>query len=119
MFDVYELYMIKSKEHETKKTIIDDLTNFCLHSNKLNLVSIFKNDEVLDTKNETPDGVIRLCLFAIYASDIATIPDHQSRNWYLEDLRKIIGEYDLSYQKVIYLSRYANQFFNEIERNQT
>ena len=118
MLNVYERYTVKSKDYAIKKQILDALTAYCLQSQGINLISMVKSDETLDTTQESSEDIIRLCLFAIYISDVMTVLSRESREFYIKELKQIVEDYGLSYQKVVYLSNYANRFFSEIERSQ-
>ncbi len=117
MHNLHDLVTIKSKDVAAQRSILTFFTDYCLRSDQIDLLAIVREDGVADFSREPPERLIRYCLLAIYAEDVTSVPDRETRESHLVQLRKLIEDNDLTYAKVGHLVRYANRFLQELEEN--
>jgi hypothetical protein len=110
MWSVEDLNTAKAKDLRTQRELIDNLTcRFAsLPRSVLDQIIGEAGEGIIDLSAEPSPRAVAYCLFAMYAADIATVPYQESRNRYLENLRVLVGESHLSYDKVLHLTRYAD-----------
>jgi hypothetical protein len=121
MYTVYDLYMLKSKNVDEQRDTIKSLTTvfFQKYPELINdLLSSTKNG-LFSLADETPQKIIQYCLFAIYASDVATAMHPDSRRYYIENLRSLAEEYDLNYEKIVYLCQYESVIISCFKAKET
>lgn len=115
MFDMYDLIAIKSSDGARQRAIIDEFTIRCLDSD-VDLLDIVRRDRVIDLAGEAAERLVRYCLLAVYAADIASVPYAEGRARHIERLMEVVDENGLSYDKVIYLTKYSEDILRELEK---
>lgn len=114
---VSDLNMIKGQEVAYQRAVIDDLVNrFGRTANGIDAVlAEVPKDELFDLSVEEPEQTIRYALLAMIAADIATVPYQEGRTFHMEGLKELASIYDLSVRKIIYLTKYADEWMNRLE----
>lgn len=112
---------MKSRSLPAQREVIDELTaRFgCVPEMVTRLRAGVLKDDVLDLSGEVPLQVIRYCLLAMIASDIATVPYPEGRAYHLKGLRELAASYGLAEKKIIHLSEYADALMREFEGVET
>jgi hypothetical protein len=113
MYSVRELNVMKGRDADARRTVIDSLTQrfAVLWTGQLSVLVEATRDGLLDLSTEEPEQVIRYCLFAMYAADIATVPAREFRDGYIRTLDALAAEYGLQYDKIVHLSTRADRLF--------
>ena len=114
---VSDLNMIKARDVEYQRAVIDDLTDrFRRAPNGIDAVlAEIPKDEVVDLSLERPDQAVRYALLAMIAADIGTVPYTEGRAYHMEGLKELASKYDLSIRKIIYLTRFADAWMSRLE----
>jgi len=115
--DLESLLTIKSKDPLTQRSIIDEMTHICVTSQSIDLRKVVGDDALFDLTNEPLVDVIRYCLLAIYAADIASVPHAKGRKLHLSHLRDLAQHYNLSYDSVLHLTRYERAILDQFKRH--
>jgi hypothetical protein len=108
MHNIDELDMIKSKSIAYQHATVDDLTSRFIQAAD-SIPDEILRDELADLSREDSRQAMRYCLLAIIAADIATVPYPEGREFHMRTLTKLAKSYGLSRDKIIYLTRYADQ----------
>lgn len=116
MHNINDLLTIKSKEPDARRDVLEEFASFCSRAESVDLVRIIAADELINTTANSREDVMRYCLLAIYAEDISTVPDNEERQQFSAGLEETATEFGLSYSRIVYLTRYAAAFIEEIER---
>lgn len=114
MYDLYDLITLKSKDAPTQRSVLGEFTRRCLES-KVNFLDMVETDGVINLTSEPPERVAKYFLLAVYAADVASVPYPEGRARHIERLREIIEENNLSYDKVVYLTKYSDPILQELE----
>lgn len=111
MYGVNEINVIKGRDLESRRAVIDSLTQrfASLWAGQLPVLLEATTDGLVDLSLEEPEQLIRYCLFAMYAADIGTVPVRESRSAYIGMLKPLAAEYGLDYDKITHLSRQADR----------
>jgi hypothetical protein len=114
---VSDLNMIKGRDVAYQRTVIDELTNrFSQSVTGINVILVeMPKDDLVDLSVEEPEQVIRYALLAIIAADIATVPYPDGRAFHMDTLKDLAATYNLSPRKIVYLTRYADEWMNRLE----
>lgn len=114
MYDINDFITLKAKDAVTQKSILDEFTRRCLNS-EVDFLGILEKDGLMNVTGESPESLTKYCLLAVYAADIASVPYPEGRARYVERLRQLVEENDLSYDKVVYLTKYSNRVLQKLE----
>lgn len=114
---VSDLNMIKGREVAHQCIVIDDLTNRFLQvpGGVDAVLAQLPEDELVDLSAEEPAQAVRYALLAMIAADIATVPYPEGRAFHMETLREVASTYNLSPRKIIYLTKYADEWMGKLE----
>jgi hypothetical protein len=109
--------MIKGQEVAYQRAVIDDLVDR-FGSTKDGIRAVLTEipkDELVDLSVEEPAQAIRYALLAMIAADIATVPYQEGRAYHMEGLKELASVFDLSTRKIIYLTKYADEWMDRLE----
>jgi hypothetical protein len=117
IMDITPLITLKSKDPATQRAILDEFTRACLASPTVNLRKITDSDSLLGLTSEPTENIIRYCLLAIYAADVASVPYANGRERNLGRLRALTTHYDLNFDKVVRLTIFETALLEELQQH--